>query len=125
MFETISIIMQKINEANGFGLALVGMGVVFSGLVTLFMVMVALHKTIEFIELKQTASAVKEEKPAGAAGTQENKKRKTNNNEIAAAIGLAMHLHKIKNAAKGLTIQKNHVSPWKQARRSSLMEGLN
>ena len=125
MFETISIILQRVNEANGFGLALVGMGVVFSGLVTLFTVMVTLHKTLEFIDRKLAASVVKESRSAEAAGTQEDTKRKSNNDEIAAAIGLAMHLHKLKNAAKGLTIQKNHVSPWKQARRSSLMEGLN
>lgn len=113
--------LQKIEAANGFGLALVGMSVVFSGLVILLIVMIILKKVVTSFELRTRG---KKKKPSHDVRITSDFQSEETMSNIAAAICLALHLHKIRHKPRELTIQKKPGTPWKHAQRSADMERL-
>jgi Na+-transporting methylmalonyl-CoA/oxaloacetate decarboxylase gamma subunit len=115
--ELINELFQKVYDANGFALSLVGMTVVFSGLLTLFITMLI---------LKFTTSGRAEKKQAAPAeeADVDIEVEELDMDEVAAVIGLAFNLHLLRNSPKIMTIKRLSRSSWKETLRARAMERL-
>ncbi len=116
--ELINELLQKVYDANGFALSLVGMTVVFSGLITLLITMLI---------LKSTTTGRSEKKKAAAAATETDaamEEEEMDMDEVAAVIGLALNLHVLRSSPKKMTIKRLSRSSWKETQRARAMERL-
>jgi Na+-transporting methylmalonyl-CoA/oxaloacetate decarboxylase gamma subunit len=115
--ELFNQLLQKVYDANGFALSLVGMTVVFSGLITLYFTMLVLKKTTTGRSEKKAAAA--------AAETEiEMEEEEMDMDEVAAVIGLALNLHVLRSSPKKMTIKRLSRSSWKETLRARAMERL-
>lgn len=114
--ELITELLQKVNDAHGFALSLVGMTVVFSGLITLFITMLILKMT--------TTGRAEKKKAATEAETGIVMEEEMDMDEVAAVIGLALNLHILRNSPKKMTIKRLSRSSWKETLRARAMERL-
>lgn len=112
---------KRITDSDAFSLVIVGMGVVFSGLVTLFICLTLMQKIVALIEGDSNfAESMSDDESLGLWPEEPEQ----DINQLAAVIGLTLHLHKIRHSRKEIKIQRNEDSPWKQVRRSRSMERL-
>lgn len=102
----ISEAMQRIEAADGVSLALSGMTVVFFGLFSLFICLLILRKFITILEKK---------KDQGEISLTNRTQKSVEMDEVAIAIGLALHL--FKHRKKREITQKRAVSQWKESHR--------
>jgi len=109
---------QRIDAGSGGTLAIIGMGVVFTGLLTLFFAMLILEKTMIYIEHR------KKEKMPSSSATLILETNELNMDEVAAAIGLALHLYKIRHSSREIKIKQLSHSQWKQSHRARALERL-
>lgn len=121
--ELINELFQKVFDANGFSLSIVGMSVVFCGLITLLITMLILKSTTTGRTEKKNAALAKE-----ANGTEEAEEitdeEEMYMDEVAAVIGLALNFHILRNSPNKMTIKRLSRSSWKEAMRAKSMERL-
>ena len=113
-----SDLLQNVYKANGFVLSIVGMTVVFCGLLTLFVTMLV---------LKVTTTGRKEKKMTAQADKTDvtiEEEEEMDMDEVAAAIGLALNFHVLRNSPKKMTIKRLSRSSWKESLRARAMERL-
>jgi len=106
MNNIISVAIQRINAADGFSLTLTGMAVVFFGLFSLYVCLVILKKIITNIERKKDQKKIP---------LTNKTKKSAEMDEVAVAIGLALHL--FKHRKKREITQKRSGSQWKELHR--------
>lgn len=112
----MDLILQRIEAGNGLPLTIVGMTVVFCGLLLLFIVMILLKKVIHKDEGTTDSEVLEAEEKLVT--------EEINMDEVAAAIGLAFNLHALLNSPKKLTIKRLSRSLWKESQRAKAMERL-
>lgn len=108
---------QRVNAGEGFLLSLIGMGIVFSGLISLFFAMIIMRKTIDLYRRRQSWKLIAQKKAELLEGA-------INMEEISAAIGLALHLYSYKHRSYRITIKRLTRSSWKDSLRAKAMERL-
>lgn len=109
--------LQRVDAGSGFSLSLIGMGIVFSGLISLFFAMIVMRKTIEFYKRRQSWKLISLKKAELLEGA-------INMEEISAAIGLALHFYSYKHRSYRITIRRLAGSSWKDSLRAKAMERL-
>ena len=112
-------ISRRLIEGNALSLAIVGMGVVFIGLLSLLIVMLILKKVLH---PKEEVETTETNEPAPAAAV--NDEAGTNMEEVAAAIALAFNLHILRCSPKNITIKRLSHSLWKESLRAKAIERL-
>ena len=112
-------ILGRLIEGNASSLAVVGMGVVFTGLLALLIVMLVLKKVLHPKEKVETAET---DEPAPVAAVDDE--AGTNMEEVAAVIALAFNLHVLRCSPKNITIKRLSHSLWKGSLRAKAMERL-
>lgn len=120
MGDLISGLITKINNGSGFTLSIVGMLVVFIGLLSLFISMQILARVIREINgfgLRRSKKIFSQKKAELLAEA-------INMEEVSAAIGLAFHLQKIRHSSYKITIKRLARSSWKESLRAKAMERL-
>ena len=131
--DNVNQLFELIKKAEGFTLTIMGMGVVFLGLFSLMILLrimrVVLHwGSGEKIPIfKKQPSAVQAERNADDPMDPQNipiKDRENIQEEVAVAICLALHLHKLRRAARPLRIAPKDQSNWKLAQKSQTMTHL-
>ena len=120
MVDYITEGIAKVNQAQGLSLAAVGMIVVFFGLLSLFIAMKILHGLIIYFEKRSP------EKQPGTAiiEIEQDQDEQDNLDEIAAAIGLALHIYKSQHGSNEIKINRAMSSSWKQSQRAIAMQRM-
>ena len=120
MIELFNVAAQRIQLGDGISLAFVGMSVVFSGLILLFLSMLLLRKIMVSYEKRRTGKVVEKGKESVYMMGGE----KVDMDRVAAVIGIALHLHSLRNREMEITIKRKDKSPWSITHRYKSMERL-
>ncbi len=120
--ELINELLQRVYDANGFSLSMVGMSVVFCGLITLLITMLILKSTTTGRAEKKNGAPAEE--TGSTEETEEITEEEMDMDEVAAVIGLALNFHLLRNSPNKMTIKRLSRSSWKEAMRAKSMERL-